>query len=269
MRTAAGPGEAGSRPEVFQGGRGGGGQALRSIRERRDDRHFGGDRPGVGVVVPVLGVIPGKLADAEPGVGRCGLVVPAEVQRHAGVGERSEEGDITARPPGGELHGAAPPAAHSGAVTPQAVDEDASVGGRRHPVALRCPGPQPRLPHGRGLGDRRIEIALQGQRDDPAEQRHRLIGGYRVAGGEVGHGQGAGQIACRHGCSDAGGVADLVSRPDVVAGKAADQVVTFRAQLARRAVVACRAFGGGDGIQAAADQHRIVDLVGRGQRGGG
>ncbi len=47
--------------------------------------------PSIGVVVPVLGVvIPGPFADAEPREGGGCLVVPAVVQRDAGVGERRE-----------------------------------------------------------------------------------------------------------------------------------------------------------------------------------
>ena len=52
---AVGPGEAGGGPEVLLRGRGRCGEELAGVREVGDDCGLGGQRPGVGVVVPVLG----------------------------------------------------------------------------------------------------------------------------------------------------------------------------------------------------------------------
>src|SRR5439155_3841665 len=82
MQPAVGPREAGGGPQVLLCGWRGSGEKLAGAGERGEDCSLGGERPGVGVVVPVLGVaIPGQFADAEPGEGGGRLLVPAVVQR--------------------------------------------------------------------------------------------------------------------------------------------------------------------------------------------
>jgi hypothetical protein len=54
-----------------------------------------------------------------------------------------------------------------------------------------------------------------------------------------------------------------------VAGKAANELVAFRAQFLCLPVSAGSAFGFSGGVQATADQHRIADAACRAQGGSG